>query len=609
LSSETTEKSDYQNLSFREFWKVLKWTSGIIHEIAPVHTTIFTITTILTNLNPLINTYLLSRIWGLLIELVQRDDASLSMVMPYFGILLGINLLMSIVRYLNLFSRRTIDIQSQYELDRILYKKLYGLGIQSLENPGISNKVSRASHEIRNMLPFYSQITNTIGLLAGFVVGLFILLNYAPILVPLILAFTIPEYLVDKKYKKISWKFGYENTEKSRKMGYTFGTLSAPSNLEEIHINRSFTFLDDLYKNLADWFAGERINLRKEWFKKMYTWSFVNQIGIYIGYLYIFRNLILKITSFADGYFQISIIRNVNGDLSRLFSNINDIFEVAIRIKDTHAFFMLDPAFPDGDIEIKEMDKGPEIKIQNVNFSYPNNDIVVLKNINLAINSGEKIAIVGHNGAGKTTLVKLLCRMYLPDSGNILINEVDTKNVKSQSLHKNMAVLFQDFNAYSQLTARENVIIGKPERDHTNEAVTKALEFADATEFVEKYPKGLEQILGERFEDGIRPSSGQWQKLALARFFYRDAPFVIFDEPTAAIDPVSEYKIFNKIYEFFQGKTVIIISHRFSTVRNADRIIVLANGEIIEQGTHKTLMENNGYYAEAFRMQAEGYSE
>jgi ABC-type multidrug transport system fused ATPase/permease subunit len=246
--------------------------------------------------------------------------------------------------------------------------------------------------------------------------------------------------------------------------------------------------------------------------------------------------------------------------------------------------------------------------MKNIHFSYPNSDKVVFKDFSLNIKSGEKVAIVGHNGAGKTTLVKLLCRIYQPTSGSIEINGQNLHGLKIDSWYKNIGVLFQEFNTYPQLTVKENIWIGNSSEPMDEVAVHLAAKSADALPFIEEYPNKFDQILSEKFKGGIRPSTGQWQKLAIARFFYRNAPLVIFDEPTASIDAISEYNIFNKIYSFFKDKTVIIISHRFSTVRNADRIIVLEHGEIIEEGTHNFLMSNNGYYAKAFNLQARGYS-
>lgn len=269
--------------------------------------------------------------------------------------------------------------------------------------------------------------------------------------------------------------------------------------------------------------------------------------------------------------------------------------------------FVTKPAFEDGAVEFPKLAKGPEIEVKNMSFKYPNTDKMIFNNLSLKIKSGEKVAIVGHNGAGKTTLVKLLCRIYKPTSGEIVVNGRNLTDLKIDSWYQNMGVLFQEFNTYPQLTVRENITIGNPNEPMDEVALHLAAQSADASSFIDEFPAKYDQILSEKFKGGIRPSTGQWQKLAIARFFYRNAPLVIFDEPTASIDAVSEYNIFNKIYDFFKEKTVIIISHRFSTVRNADRIIVLDHGEIIEEGTHDFLMSNNGYYAKAFNLQAKGY--
>jgi ATP-binding cassette subfamily B protein len=191
--------------------------------------------------------------------------------------------------------------------------------------------------------------------------------------------------------------------------------------------------------------------------------------------------------------------------------------------------------------------------------------------------------------------------------GELLINGQNINDIRIADWYRNIGILFQEYNRYDFLSAEENIAIGDISRED-KKGIREAAKMADAHELINEFEFGYDQILSEKYEGGTRPSSGQWQKIAIARFFYRNAPVVIFDEPTAAIDAVAEYRIFNKIYEFFTGKTVIIISHRFSTVRNADRIIVFEKGKIAEQGSHDELMAMNGKYAEAFRLQAEGYS-
>jgi ABC-type multidrug transport system fused ATPase/permease subunit len=263
----------------------------------------------------------------------------------------------------------------------------------------------------------------------------------------------------------------------------------------------------------------------------------------------------------------------------------------------------------DGDIALPRLETPPEIEFKDVKFSYPNSKEIIFANFNLKINSGEKVAIVGPNGAGKSTLTKLIARLYDPQEGEILINQKDLKELKIDDWYKNMGLLFQDFKIYDPLTVEENIYIGKSVKPLDKKKVIEASKNADAYKFIQKYPKKFNTFMNDRYEGGIQPSKGQKQKIAIARFFYRNAPLAIFDEPTSAIDAESEYKIFNRIYDFFKNKTVIIISHRFSTVRNADRIIVLDEGKIIEEGSHKELIAMNGKYAKAFRLQAEGYQD
>ena len=229
-----------------------------------------------------------------------------------------------------------------------------------------------------------------------------------------------------------------------------------------------------------------------------------------------------------------------------------------------------------------------------------------MKNFNLIIGSGEKIALVGENGAGKSTLIKLILRFYDPTEGEILLNGVNIKEVNLNDWYKQIGALFQDFIKY-QFTFKENVIYGDVAKRNDLLAIKDAIQKAGADSYLKDLPKGIDQIVGKTFEDGIDLSGGQWQKLALARAFFRDAPILILDEPTSAIDAKAEYEIFQKVGELQKDKTVIIISHRFSTVRNADRILVLEGGKIIEEGNHEKLMKKDGLYAELFNIQAQGY--
>jgi ATP-binding cassette subfamily B protein len=246
------------------------------------------------------------------------------------------------------------------------------------------------------------------------------------------------------------------------------------------------------------------------------------------------------------------------------------------------------------------------VEFRNVSFKYPENSRLVLDSINFHLHTGERLALIGENGQGKTTIVKLITRLYDPTEGQILLDGIDLREYDLEDLHREIGVIFQDFMRY-EMTARENIAVGRVEErnnlDLLKIAARKSL--ADAT--IERLPQGYEQMLGRRFEQGVDLSGGEWQKVALARAYLRDAQLLILDEPTAALDARSEFEVFQRFSELTAGKMALFISHRFSTVRSADRILVLANGKIAEEGTHDQLASLGGRYAEMFEMQASSY--
>lgn len=249
----------------------------------------------------------------------------------------------------------------------------------------------------------------------------------------------------------------------------------------------------------------------------------------------------------------------------------------------------------------------PVIEFKNVWFKYPSTKNFVLKKINFKIDTNEEIALVGTNGAGKTTLIKLLLRFYDPTKGKILINGKDIKEYDLNSYYKLIGVLLQEYSFYNELDVKSNICIGKPNKAGNTKKIIKAAKNAKAHEFIMELDNKYKQILAKQFTGGTKISKGQKQKIALGRMFYRNAPILILDEPTSSIDAMAEQKIFDKIYDFTDDKTVIIISHRFSTVRKAQRIYVLENGEITEEGSHSELLKLDGAYAESFKTQAKGY--
>ena len=301
-----------------------------------------------------------------------------------------------------------------------------------------------------------------------------------------------------------------------------------------------------------------------------------------------------------------TLSQQLNNSVSSLFSNLTSASEDLVNATDFMEF-MNAPSAPTGDVKVEGI---PKIEFRNVSFTYPRSNVKAVNNISFVLEPGESLAIVGENGAGKTTIIKLLIGAYQPSGGLILINDIPLERIDRESYLAQIGALFQDFSRYEFATLGENVWYGDTSKQYNNEAIRTALRYAGLDDLEKQYKNGLNQIMAKDFDPKIATdlSGGQWQRLGIARAFFRSPNILILDEPTSAVDAKSEYEIFQNIIQQQKGKTTLIISHRFSTVRKAKRIIVLDRGKIIEDGTHEELIANKGLYKEMFELQAEGYN-
>jgi len=282
------------------------------------------------------------------------------------------------------------------------------------------------------------------------------------------------------------------------------------------------------------------------------------------------------------------------------------LYDTLLYMEKFFNFLSLKPIVNSGTKEMNLNDSDYEITFHNVSFKYPKTDRYSLSNINLNIKRGEKIALVGENGAGKTTLIKLLTRFYDPTEGTIHINGVNISSYDINLLRDNISVVFQDFSKFN-LTLRENIAIGDLTKIDREAEIWKAIKNSNLNQVLDKLPNKLEQMLGKIFNGGTELSGGEWQKVALARAFLRDSPIVILDEPTASLDPRSEHEVFQSFIKLSKDKTVFLITHRLSSVKMADKIVVLKDGKIVEVGSHSELIKKQGYYFELYKLQAEKY--
>jgi len=430
-----------------------------------------------------------------------------------------------------------------------------------------------------------------------------------PLFAPVVILATVPSYLVWDRYRLKTWPFYVEKRSiVVRVTEYIKSLLSSDSTSKESTIFRTGPALLGKIEKVQKTYFTEFSAENDKWFVRILGARLVQfSAFIYTQYLNFSKVLqgALSIGQFALVFqqslnlvFSAEEILNMYSSMEARNKYLDKFFE----------FFKTEKAItsPPNPLAIPTKPIPQMVEFRNVSFKYPGTERFILDSFNLVIKSGEKIALVGENGAGKTTLIKLMLRFHDVTQGEILINGVNVKDINLEDWHKYIGALFQDFIKY-QFTFKENVYLGDLTKTNQEKYLRDAVEKSGSSKYLDDLSNGINQVVGKMFEGGVDLSGGQWQKLALARAFFRDSPILILDEPTSAIDAKAEYEIFQKVQELQKDKTVVIISHRFSTVRHADRILVLSQGKIIEEGSHEVLMKKKGLYAELFEIQAQGY--
>jgi ATP-binding cassette subfamily B protein len=430
---------------------------------------------------------------------------------------------------------------------------------------------------------------------------------FSPWLMLLLIAGVVPAFLGESHFAFLGYAKNFRQTPIRRQLDYLRVLGGSKEAAKELKLFGLRSFLSERFAGLSDQIYKENVAFSKRRLAAGTLLSLVGTMGYYSAYVFVIWRTVNGALSIGTLTFLAGAIQQASSNIQQIFSTLAGIADQALFLTDLLAFFEMRAVIrskPDALPAPRPMVHGFEFR--NVSFHYPGSSRLVLNRMNFQLRPGERVALIGENGQGKTTLVKLITRLYDPSEGQILLDGVDLRDYALEDLHREMGVIFQDFMRY-EMTARENIAVGRVEEIENLELLQAAAGKSMAHHVIGKLPRGYEQMLGRRFDQGVDLSGGEWQKVALARAYLRDAQLLILDEPTAALDAPSEFEVFRRFSELAAGKTALFISHRFSTVRMADRIVVLHNGKIVEEGSHDQLANLGGRYAEMFEMQASSY--
>lgn len=481
------------------------------------------------------------------------------------------------------------------------------MDLYQFENPVFYDKLEKARQQTGGRTYMMTQILAQMQSIISFVMLAIGLAIFSPWLILVLLLAAIPSFIAESRFNTLKYSLTTSWTPQRRELDYIRFMGASDSTAKELKIFNLSSFLSRRFNKLASDFyeANRKLSTKSAlWGGLLYLLS---TSVYYAVYIYIITSAVKGTITLGDLTFLAGSFDRMRSSFQSIMNRFADISSRALYLQDFFDFFDIQPTILSDSLS-KEVPnpirKG--ITFENVSFKYPNTEKYSLKNISFHFNIGEKIALVGENGAGKTTLVKLLARLYEPTDGRILLDGIDLKEYNIEDLRNHIGIIFQDFVKFA-LKVSENIAVGNIQEIDNLALIKEAAHKSLADTVIQRFPEGYNQMLARRFKGGVEMSGGEWQKVALARAYMRNAQLVILDEPTAALDARAEHEVFVRFSELISGKMAVLISHRFSTVRMADRILFLEFGEIKEIGSHQELMQVNGKYAELFNLQARGY--
>lgn len=512
----------------------------------------------------------------------------------------------ALMRAITLIDTLLGDRFSNYTSIRIM-EHAAGLDLDQFEDTTFYDKLERARQQTTGRTVLLSQVLGQVQDLIsmGFLaVGL---MAFNPWLILLLLVAVVPAFLGESYFNDRSYALTRAQTAERRELDYLRYLGASDETAKEVKLFKLSDFLIGRFRSLSDKFYedGRDLAIRRSGWGTIF--SLIGSVGYYIAYVVIILKAVHGRLSIGDLTFLAGSFRQMRSLLEGILSRFTSVSQGAIYLQDLFEFFEIRPRIQ----RVAHPRPFPQpiregFTFEDVGFRYLHSERWANRHLNFTLRPGEKLALVGENGAGKTTLIKLLTRLYDPAEGRILLDGVDLREYDPDDLRREVGVIFQDYLRY-QMTVAQNIAVGDIDKQDDRALIEASAQRSLADQLAERFPDRYDQELGRRFRQGVELSGGEWQKIALARAYMRDAQLLILDEPTAALDARAEYEVFQRFAELTRGRTAVLISHRFSTVRMADRILVLEKGEMKEIGSHEELLQQGGRYAELFHLQAQGY--
>lgn len=588
--------------AFSEFWHDIAYCLKISWSTSKFYTLFRIIIQIATAILPLISIYLVSAILDTLVS------GAPDVIRLFIMLIIGYFVVQLLIQWMSKLNTYFMEIHNQMienYLNRHIIDKTSNVDLSYFDSPSYYDKIKMMRI---NTMSINQIVWNIIDLISGcvtFLVAFTVMLQFSPLFSVLIAVSYLPIALYDQVYVKKLYHWQSRNVGEERKLEYISDLVTQKNQAKNIRVFGIAEYLINIYKSTWQAWFSNRKKIVKRWSVRSLFLAAVPEVLTIIILVQLGINIINGQNSIGDFSLYSGMIGQVVTSVFMVTTMITRISENKLRVKDFRDFDNWENEVEGtGELDLEHID---EIEFRNLSFVYPGNDTPSIKNLNLKFTSKERIAFVGINGAGKSTLVKLLLRFYDVTEGELLVNGTDIRNYSLESLRKCYSVLFQEYSNFA-FTLRENIRLSDINKEYTDEDLLEACKEGGADQVIANWENGLDTYLYREFvQDGKELSGGENQKIALSRTFFHDSDIIILDEPSSSIDPESEHILFTRMVELCKDKGVILITHRLSNVVLADRIIVIENGKLVEDGTHADLMKEDGRYATLFRYQAENY--